>query len=197
MAILQQAFIVDSNYLKTQYSGYVDSNVDNNMLESFILIAQDVNLQSLIGYTMLNHIISNLMTDPTGSTLSAQYQYILVNTIQKSVALWAMYQAYPSLLYKATNKALVTKHSDESNAVGIREMEYMRNQIKNSAEFYDSRTLEYIKNNVNEFSEYYTTSGVNRIRPKSTVYFGGLYLGGTGRLGNKCCDGPSRELGWQ
>ena len=142
MSILQKAFIVDSNYLKTQYSGYVDSNVDNNSLESFIILAQDTNLQSLIGYTMYNFIITGLMTNPTGSSFSSFYQYILVNTIQPSVALWAIYQSYPSLLYKATNKALVTKHSEDSNAVGIREMEYMRNQIKNNAEFYDSRTLE-------------------------------------------------------
>lgn len=193
---LRQAFIIDSNYIKTQYPGYCDSSVDSNSLESFILMAQDISIQSLIGYTMLFHIIDNLIIDPSGSTLSTQYQYILVNYIQKSTALWAIYQAYPSLLYKATNKAVVTKHSEDSVAVGIREMEYMRSQIRNNAEFYDSRTLEYIKNNSNYFIEYYTTSGVNRVRPKSTVYFGGLYLGNNGRLGNKGCDGPSQNLNW-
>ena len=194
MVTYQKAYIVDSAYIKKTFAGLVDSNVDNNSLESFILISQDIQLQSLTGYTMYNFIISALMVDPSGSTLSTQYQYILVNYIQPAVGMWAIYHAYPSLLYKMTNKALVTKHSEESQAVGIREMEYMRNQIKNNAEFYDSRIVEYIKNNVNDFMEYYTTSGTNRIRAKSNVYFGGLYLGGTGRLSSRCCDGPSRQL---
>lgn len=195
---LQAAFIVDTNYLKTNYPGYVESNIDNNSLESFILLAQDINLQSVLGYNMYNYIISQFMIDKTGSTFSPKYQYILVNYIYKSVALWAIFQAYPTLLYKPTNKAIVTKHSDDSIAVGIKEMEYLMNKIRNSAEFYDSRIKEYISNFTNDFIEYYTTSGVNRIRPKSKVYYGGIYLKQwPGRYGGGIrCDGPSQNLNW-
>lgn len=196
---LNRAFIIDSNYLKTQYPGYVEANVDNNAIESFILLAQDINLQSCIGYTMYNYIISQLIIDPTGGSLSDQYKYILINYIQPEVALWSLYQMYPTLLYKPTNKAVVTKHSDDSNAVGIRELEYLRNQIRNNAEFYDSRIREYITNFVNDFMEYFSTSGVNRITPKSNVYFGGMYLNrgrkGSGNSG-RCCDDPGIKLNW-
>lgn len=199
--MLNKCFIVDSNYLKQQYPGYVDANVDANALESFILIAQDINLQSCIGYTMYNYIISSLIADPTGSNLSPQYRYILINYIQQEVALWSIYNAYPTLLYKATNKAIVAKNSAESEPVGIRELEYLRNQIRNSAEFYDSRIREYITNNVNDFMEYWETSGVNRIRPKSNVYFGGLYLKDgprwqTGLNYGRCCNDPGIRLYW-
>lgn len=173
---MNTAYIIDAHYLKTNYPGYVEANVDDNSLQSFILLSQDINLQSVIGYNMYRYIINSLISDYTGSGLSQKYQYILVNFIQPSVALWSIYNAYPTLLYKATNKAIVTKHSDESMAVGIRELEYLRAQIRNSAEFYDSRIREYITNNVADFSEYYTNSGVNRILPKSNVYYGGMYL---------------------
>jgi hypothetical protein len=195
MAQLNKAFIVDSNYIKTNYPGYVEANIDNNAIESFILIAQDINLQSNIGYTMYDYIITNLIQDPTGGSLSTYYQYILINYIQQSVALWSIYNMLPTILYRATNKALVTKHSDESNATGLRELEYIRDQVRNNAQFYDSRIREYITNNVNFFQEYFSTSGVNRIRPKSNVYYGGLYLnnknrkGGYGYGGNSgCCN---------
>jgi hypothetical protein len=189
----QRAFIIDSNYLKVNYNGYIDNNIDDNSIESFILLAQDVNLQSVLGYNMYNYIISTLISDPTGNSFSSYYQYILINYIRPSVALWSIFQMYPSLLYKATNKALVTKHSDDSIATGIREMEYMRNQIRNNAEFYDSRIQEYITNNTNFFTEYYTTSGVNRIKPKSQVYFGGLYLNNSYK---NCRIDKGIDLGW-
>ena len=201
MAQLNRAFIVDSNYLKVTYPGYVEANIDDNALESFILIAQDVNLQSLLGFTMYNFIIQGLISDPSGNSFSQQYQYLLINGIQQSVSLWAMYNAYPTLLYKATNKAVVAKKSDESNTVGIRELEYLRDQLRNNAEFYDSRIREYITNNVNDFSEYYYTQGVNRIRPKSNMYYGGLFLRQVGRGNNfnangGCCNDPGIKLNW-
>ena len=196
MSNLQQAFFIDPNYLKTNYPGYVESNVDDNSLASFILIAQDINLQSVIGYTMYQYIISQLIIDPTGSTLSNQYKYLLVNCIYKSIALWSIFNAYPTLLYKPTNKAIVTKHSDDSIAVGIRELEYLRDQIRNNAEFYDARIIEYIKNYTNDFPEYFTTSGTNRIRPKSQIYFGGLYLNRPLSTSYRCQDYPGIKLNW-
>jgi hypothetical protein len=199
MSNLVQAFIIDSSYLKRNYPGYVDSNIDNNSLQSFILIAQDINLQSVIGYNMYNYIITSLMADPTGSIFSTYYQYILVNCIYKSVALWSIFNAYPTLLYKATNKSIVTKNSEESVQVSVKELEYLKAQIRNTAEYYDARTLEYIKNNPNSFPEYYTTSGVDRIIPKSNVYYGGLYLGGgsnRNRTNKGCCGEKGINLHW-
>lgn len=191
------ALIVDSNYLKTNYPGYVESNIDDNSLESFIILAQDTQLQSAIGYTMYRKIMDTLISDPTGNSFSSQYTYIIQNYIMPEVALWAIYLAYPTLLYKPTNKAIVTKHSDESNPVGIRELEYLRSQIKSNAEFYDSRIVEYIKNYTNDFIEYYTTSGVNRIRPKSNLYFGGIYLKPSyGRPPGGCCIDRGYNLNW-
>lgn len=203
MSNLTQAYLIDSNYLKTNYPGYVESNIDDNSLQSFILMAQDINLQSTIGYTMYNYIITTFQADPTGNSFTTQYQYILVNYIYKSVALWSIFNAYPTLLYKPTNKAIVQKHSTDSNAVGMKELEYLRTQIRNNAEFYDSRTIEYIKNNVNFFQEYFSTSGVNRIRPKSSVYYGGIYIGPSGnRIPNSgpnngaCCNDYPINLNW-
>lgn len=190
---MQTAFIIDSTYLKTQYPGYIESNIDDNSLESFILISQDVNLQELIGYTMYNFIITNLISNPTGASMSTQYQFLLTQYIRPVVSLWTIYNAYPTLLFKATNKAIVTKFSDESREVGIRELEYLRNQVRNNAQFYESRVREYILNNTTFFNEYWSTNGVNRIRPASQVYAGNLYLGPSIY---RCIDNTAINLKW-
>lgn len=176
MAQLKQAYLIDSTYLKENYPAYVESNIDDNSLNQFILLSQTINIQSNIGYDMYIHIIDQMIIDGSGSTLSDEYQFILINYIYPALALWSIFNAFPSILYKATNKAIVTKHSDESREVGMKELEYLRSQIRNNAEYMDARTIEYIKNNINSFPEYFTTTGVNRIKPKSNNYFGGIYL---------------------
>lgn len=197
-----RALIVDTNYIKINYSQYIDSNIDDNLLQSCIFMAQDINLQENIGYNMYQYIITGLITNNTGASFSTYYQFILNNYIQPSVSLWSIYQAYSSLLIKATNKAVVIKKSEESDSVGIKELEYMKNEIRNNAQFYDARTREYIMNNVNQFTEYFTTSGVDRIVPKSQVYYGGIYLGNGGKGrgyfngGSRYGDDNYRTLNW-
>lgn len=199
-----RAFLIDANYIKTQYAGYIESNVDDYSIQSYILIAQDVNLQSLIGGYMFRYIMDGIINQQSGGgfVFSDYYQHILVNYIQPGLALWALYQMYPTLLYKGTNKALITRHSDDSSAVGIREMEYIRGQLKNNAEFYDARAIQYITNNVDQFPQYFSSKEINSIKPKSNVYQGGLYLKknilGTpqGKNNGGCCPDYPRNLLW-
>lgn len=173
---MNTSYIIKADYLKKYYPGYVESNIDDNSLNSFILISQDVNIQSILGYNMYRYIIDALVSFPTGSSLSAKYLELLTDFVRPSLALWSIYNAYPNLLYKATNKSVVTKSSDDSNVISIKELEYIRTGIRNNAEFYDSRIKEFIMNNTTDFMEYFTTSGINRVKSKSNTYSGGIYL---------------------
>jgi len=170
------AYIVDPSYIKTNYALYVDENIDDNLLNSAILLAQNNNLQSIIGYTMFRFIIDKLISDPTGNSFSNQYLYIIENYIQPSVGLWALYQALPTIWIRITNKSVVNKKGDDSEPVNMKAFSLLRDEIRNNAMFYDSRIVEYITNNTNDFNEYYTTDGVNRIFPKNSAYSNGVYL---------------------
>ena len=202
MANLVQAYIIDSSYIKTYYPQYCDSNVDDNLLNSSILLAQDINLQSLIGYTMWNYIITTLIADPTGESFTQQYLYIIQNYIQKSVALWALYQAFPSIWTRVTNKSIVQKKGDDSEPVNLSIFNMLRNEIKTNAQYMDSRTMEYVQNNTGYFPEYFTTVGVQRITPKACAYSGGIYLNNQGGswtrldIQNAPLNGKGNDLSW-
>ncbi len=98
------------------------------------------------------------------------------NFIQPALGLWSIYEATPALNFKLTNKAVSQKSSQYSQPSSRSDVEYLRQQISNNAQFYDQRIREYITNNPTFFPEYFQISGVNRIKAKKNNYFGGLYL---------------------
>ena len=194
------AYLIDSSYIKTNYSMYIDSNIDDNLLNNAILFAQNVNLQEALGYTMYYFIVNKLISDPTGAGLSTQYLYLLENYIQPYIALYAVYNAYPNLWVKATNKSIVMKKGDDSESININVFNMIRGEIKNNAMFYQSRIIEYISNYPGDFQEYYTTNGVNRIYPSNSAYKAGVYMtpaiGMRGNLQDVRLPGKGTDLSW-
>ena len=188
-------YFITVDYLKKYYSGYLDANIDDDALNSFILIAQNVRIQSVLGYNLYTKFINDIQT--YGAPQGAAYLFLMNNYIQPAVALFSIYEAAPSLGFKITNKAVSQKSSEYGAPSSRQDIEYIRNQILNSAQFYSQRVREYITNNPTQFPEYYQTSGVNRVRPKNNNYFAGLFLPDTYYIKNRngfqsdtrCCDG--------
>jgi len=192
--MLQNVYFITVDYIKKYLSGYLDPNIDANALGSFILIAQSVRTQNILGYDLYTKYQNDINT--YNAPQGAQYIYLMNNYIQMSVALWSVYEALPSLNFKLTNKALSQKSSEYGQPSTRDDVEYIRQQISNQAQFYDSRIREYITNYPSDFPEYYVTTGVNRVRAKENPYFAGLYLPdrmqprkGGGRIdgGPGCC----------
>lgn len=188
-------YFITPDYLKRFYSGYIDQNLDDDSLNSFILIAQNVRIQSVLGYNLYTRFINDIQN--FGSPQGSQYLFLMNNYIQPAVALYAIYEALPSLGFKITNKAVSQKSSQYGQPSSRGDIEYIRNQVLNNAEFYSQRVREYITNNVPQFPEYYQVSGVNRVRAKNNNYFAGLFLPDNFYIGNRngfqrdgrCCDG--------
>jgi len=200
--MLQNVYFIDVDYLKKYYSGYLDENIDANALDSFILIAQGVRTQSVLGYDLYTKYINDINT--TDTPQGAQYVYLMNNYIQPALALWAIYEALPSLGFKVTNKAVSQKSSEYGQPSSRNDIEYIRQQVSNNAQFYDTRIREYITNYPSDFPEYFTTTGVNRVRAKNNTYFGGLWLPDVMPLGkrksggwqqdDRCCNGRGYYL---
>lgn len=167
-----QAYIITENNLKKYYAGYIDPNIDANLLMTFILEAQNVNLQDAIGYNMWNFVITNLAT---GVTMSNQYNYLIENFLQPSVAYWSIWNALPFLHSRITNKSVVVKNSDYSQPVQDNTIDKLLQTIENKARKADKAIYEYISNYPSDFQEYYQISGANHQAP-SAPYEVGLYL---------------------
>lgn len=154
----------------------IDSNVDATLINKFIDMSQDINIQQVLGHD-LYHKLMDLVVDGTISDPSnSAYYNLLVDHVQKTQAYWLVYNILPYINYHLTNKSVTTKSSDSSQATGLQELEFLRTDSQSKAEFYVARIRELIVNNPSAYPEYWTTAGIDRITPKALNYFGGMYL---------------------
>jgi hypothetical protein len=195
--IANNVYFITTSYIKKYYSGYLDQNIDDDALNSFILIAQNIRIQQVLGYNLYMKFIDDINT--TGSPQGAQYLFLMNNFIQPATALWSIYEAAPSLGFKITNKSVSQKSSEYGQPSSRQDIEYIRQQLSNNAQFYSQRIREYITNNPTDFPEYFQVNGVNRLRAKRNNYFGGLYLpenywfGSNGRYSGPCDGCPNGQ----
>lgn len=162
----------------------MDSNVDPNLVEPFIIQSQDINIQSVIG----NTLYIKLMNDIISGTVSGYYETLLTDYIQPCTAQWTIYNSLPFLNWRLTNKSVSEKNSDNSNPSTLENVQYLRNTVRDTAEFLSTRIREYIINNQGQFPEYFNPApNVLSIKPSQNNYFGGIY---TGRRG---CGGSSNN----
>lgn len=188
MAQFNIAYFITVDYIKRYYSGYLAKDIDADSLNSFILMAQNIRTQSVLGYDLYNKYINDI--NSFGSPQGDQYIFLMNNFIQNAVSLWTLYEALPSLQTKVTNIGVVNKSSDNSTLADDINFKRVLNQVNNNAQFYDQRIREYLTNYPQDFPEYFINTGVNRIRAKNNNYFAGLWLPDVIRP-------PKRKDGWQ
>ena len=179
-----------AKFISTEYLfkyTVIDDNVDPYLLNKYIIQAQDLNIQQVIGNTLYVKLMNDIVNSgsPTG-----YYLTLLTDYIQRCQAEWVVYHAMPFLNFRMTNKAVSEKNSDNSNPTALENIIWLRDQVRNSAEFYSTRIREYIVNNQNEFPEYFNPSqNLLSIKPKWDNYFGGIYLGRRGGCSCFCGKG--------
>lgn len=169
-----------SNFIGTDYifkNSFIDDNVDPSLLEPFIRMASDLHIQQILGNTLYVKIMNDIAT--TGTT-TGYYKELLDTWISPSLMYWAIYESIPFINYRFTNKAIsektTTGNTGGSNPADISTVKYLRDIVRDKAEFYNQRIREYIINNEQHLPEYTIYTNLQSIKPKNTTYFGGIYL---------------------
>lgn len=98
---------------------------------------------------------------------------------------WTFYEIMPFISMKITNKSIGRGNADYLAEADLNDLKYLRQTVRDMAEFYSQRTIGHIKEYVHLYPEYQTNSGLDKIIPNSSSYFNGVYLG-NGR--SKSCD---------
>jgi len=159
----------------------IPNDVDVNIINKFIRKAQDINIQSILGEALYFKIMNDYIN--TGTT-TGQYLILMNNYIQPAQAEWTVFHALPSIWLRVTNKSVVVKEGENSTPATKAQMEFLRTEFLNSAEYYQERIREYLYNNQGSFPELFTTSGVDRILAKPSNLNSGIYTQRIGNWGN-------------
>ena len=134
-------------------------------------VEQDVHIHTKLGTDLYN----KLQSDITGSSLSGNYQTLVENYIQAALVHWTLYECIPFLGYKIMNKNIVRKTSETSENAGLDELNYLREVVRNTAEWYTERLIDYIRHNTSLFPEYNTNTNED-LSPTKQNYFSGMNL---------------------
>ena len=110
-----------------------------------------------------------------GDVANAAYKTLLEDYIGDMLPNWAFYHAVPFLRFKIENGNIYSKSSETGTALSTEEAQHLREEIRNTSEYYTERMIDYITNNISLFPEYSTNSGAD-ISPDRNAFYNGMNL---------------------
>ena len=167
----------------------INKNVDMDVLKAEIQIAQDIDLQTILGTKFYNHLLSQVTS--TGNTFNAAETTLVNDYIQPFLIQQAYFQCIPQLMYRTMNRGIVEGTMENAASVDIETMKYLRTIQKQRADFYMTRLQDYllIGRGQNQFPDYVSQSTIDGMIPdRSQKYNNGIFLKHTTRKGYSTSD---------
>jgi hypothetical protein len=162
----------------------LNKNVDTDLLKAEIKVAQDIELQTVLGTKFYNSLLSKVSA--TGNTFSND-EKTLVNEYIAPYLIHASYHtAIPHLHYRTMNRGIMEGDAESARSVDIETMKYLRNIQKQRADFYKQRLLDWLNTGQgqNLFPDYLSYSTYDGMTPDRTAkYNAGIVLNHTTRKG--------------
>lgn len=157
---------------KLKKSTTINGNVDVELLRPYMKVAQDKYIWTRLG----SQLYDKLQNDITGGTLTGNYETLVDDYIQDALVHWTLFECLPFLGYKIMNKDIVRKNSENSQSASIEDINFLRNLVQATAEWYTERLIDYLCENNTLFPEYNTNSGAD-LRPSKNNYNNAMNLG--------------------
>ena len=170
--------------LKLKAFTNINKNVDMDVLKAEIQIAQDIDLQTILGTKFYDHLLAQVTS--TGNTFNANEKKLVDDYIQPFLIQQAYFQAMPNLQFRTMNRGIVQGEMESATSVDIETFKYLRNIQKSRADFYMTRLMDYllIGYGQNQFPQYNSQSTKDGMIPDRTQkYMPGIVLRRTTRKG--------------
>lgn len=161
---------ISTIYLKENTT--IEDNVDDNKLVPFIYKCQDIYLQQILGTTFFEHLKDAIVND----SLTTYEDNLIRDYIQNMVSEWTLYEALPFISNKITNKSLSQENYEFGTPSTLDDLKYLRNSIRDMAEFYSKRLNKYLCDNSSLFPVYQNPNSKENLRKNSKSYFSGIYI---------------------
>ena len=161
---------ITGDYLKTSCD--LDFNIDSSKLVNSITKAQDTYLMDRLGSYFMQHLSDAV----ENNTLTVDEKALIDNYIMRYVAEWAYWLLIPKINFKATNKAVSKQSSEWSQPSELNEVKYIRDDVRNMAEYYGVRLDNYLCDNYQKFPKWNNPLTPENKQKGSRNYFSGVYL---------------------
>tara|TARA_Y100001938_G_scaffold48461_1_gene67508 strand:- start:692 stop:1255 length:564 start_codon:yes stop_codon:yes gene_type:complete len=165
------AYVLFISEDKLKDSTAINMNVDVEFLLPFVKQAQKLYVETKLG----TDLTQKLKDEITAGTLAGAYKTLVDTYIGDMLPNMAFYHAIPFLRFKVENGNIYSKTSETGTALSTEEAQHLREEVKNTGEYYTERMIEYVTNNLDSFPEYSTNSGAD-VTPDKNAYYNGMNL---------------------
>jgi len=151
--------------------------IDADKLLPFVRTAQDKYLMDLLGTVLFDFLQTKIAANTFG-TLSAYYQDLMDDHIKNTLIWYSCVEYIPFSSISFKSEGAVKHISDQSVAPGKNEIDYLKQQAQQNADYYATRLQNYLISFSNEIPQYLESVGnQTQIYPNmANTYFSGINL---------------------
>ena len=174
------AYVLFISEEKLKDSTAINLNVDVDILLPFVREAQKLYVETALGSDLTKHLKDEIIA----GTLAGADKTLVDDYIGDMLPGYSLYHAIPYLRFKIENGNIYSKTSETGNSLSESEAQHLREEVRNTAEYYTERMVQYVTNNLTSFPEYNTNTGAD-VNPDENAYYNGMNLERPTPQGNK------------
>jgi len=160
---------------KLKDSTAINLNVDVELLLPYVRQSQKLYVETKLGTTLTQKLKDLITAGTLGNVGNEAYKSLVDDYIGDMLPNWAFFHAVPFLRFKIENGNIYSKTSETGTALSTEESQHLREEVRNTAEYYTERMIDYVRNNINSFPEYNQNSGAD-VNPDPNAYYNGINL---------------------
>jgi len=178
------AYVLFISEQKLKDSTAINLNVDTDLLLPYVRQAQKLYVEPKLGTKLTDKLKDLIKLGTIGNAGNEAYKTLVDEYIGDMLPNWAFYHAVPFLRFKIENGNIYSKTSETGTAMTTAEAQHLREEVRNTAEYYTERMIDYVTNNTTSFPEYSTNTGAD-INPDINAYYNGMNLDRPTRQGTR------------
>ena len=169
------SYVLFISEAKLKDSTAINLNVDVDLLLPYVRQSQKLYVETKLGTNLNNKLKELIIAGTVGNVGNEAYKTLLDDYIGDMLPNWALYHCIPFLRFKVENGNIYSKTSETGTALSTEESQHLREEVRNTAEYYTERMIDYICNNNSLFPEYSTNTGAD-VDPDRNAFYNGMNL---------------------
>jgi hypothetical protein len=178
------SYVLFISEAKLKESTAINLSVDVDLLLPYVRQAQKLWCETRLGTPLNNKLKTLISTGTVGAVGNEAYKTLLDDYIGDFLPVMAMYHAIPFLRFKVEAGNIYSKTSETGTALTTEEAQHLREECKNTGEYYLERMIDYICNNNSSFPEYGTSTGSD-VDATRVAFYNGMNLERPTKQGTK------------
>lgn len=198
----RNVLLISEDYIKSESN--LDNNVSGKYLQSAIKLAQDIELQSLIGTKLLEALqkkcigwvdpsVEGAVADSIDDPDNIKYKELLDYYVTPFLLFQVLSEVIVPITYKLSNFGVMRTDDEKDIAADASQVNLLRKYYKDKADFFKARLQDWVITYYNDFPELYSYKPLKDMYPNMysssscTIWLGGAR--GKGWRYNSC-EGP-------